>query len=73
MGAGDKAHFLLIDERWGRTVASDMGLKVLGLLGALLKARRKYAERPVDKNCTLSYINSLDIERSYIVYVDNSG
>jgi predicted nucleic acid-binding protein len=47
MGAGDKAHFLLIDERRGCTVAADVGLKFIGLLGVLLEGKTKI-RRTVD-------------------------
>jgi hypothetical protein len=35
------AEWILMDERDGRKVARSMGLKVVGLLGVLLKARRE--------------------------------
>lgn len=35
-----KADFLLVDERKGRTVAENLGLKVTGLIGILLKAKQ---------------------------------
>ncbi len=36
-----KAELLLIDERIGRTVASRLGLKFIGVLGVLLEAKSK--------------------------------
>lgn len=36
-----KADLLLLDERRGRKVASRLGLKFIGLLGALIEAKRK--------------------------------
>lgn len=35
-----KADLLLIDERRGRTIASRLGLKVIGLLGVLVEVKR---------------------------------
>ncbi len=35
-----RANWLLIDERRGRTVADQFGLRVLGLLGVLIQAKR---------------------------------
>lgn len=37
----DKAHFLLMDERRGRTIAKKMGINVTGLLGILLVAKKR--------------------------------
>ena len=34
-----KADFLLIDETIGRAIAENMGLKIVGLLGILIKAK----------------------------------
>lgn len=36
-----KADLLLIDERRGRTIASHLGLKFIGLLGALVEGKRR--------------------------------
>jgi len=36
-----KAEYLLIDEREGRTLARQLGLPVTGVLGVLLRAKRK--------------------------------
>ncbi|MBM3861848.1 MAG: DUF3368 domain-containing protein [Verrucomicrobia bacterium] len=36
-----KADFLLMDERRGRRVATDLGLHVIGLLGILLEAKHR--------------------------------
>jgi predicted nucleic acid-binding protein len=36
-----RAELLLIDERRGRIVASRLGLKVIGLLGVLVEAKRR--------------------------------
>jgi predicted nucleic acid-binding protein len=45
-----KADLLLVDERRGRSVASRLNLKVMGLLGLLIEAKRKgliEAVRPI--------------------------
>ena len=45
-----KAHLLLLDERLGRIAASRLGLRVIGILGVLIQAKRKgyiSAVRPV--------------------------
>ena len=36
-----RADLLLVDERRGRAVAANLGLKVIGLLGVLLEAKSK--------------------------------
>ena len=36
-----KADMLIIDERKGRIIAEEYGLKIIGLLGVLLKAKRE--------------------------------
>lgn len=33
--------FLLIDEKKGRTIAKEMGIKIIGLIGVLVKAKRE--------------------------------
>jgi predicted nucleic acid-binding protein len=35
------ADFLLIDEKMGRAVASKMGLKITGILGTLIEAKKQ--------------------------------
>ncbi len=36
-----KAEYLLIDEREGRTLARQLGLRITGVLGVLLRAKRR--------------------------------
>jgi len=36
-----KSDFLLIDEKKGRAIAKEMGIKIIGLIGVLVKAKRE--------------------------------